>query len=231
MTDAIYIIARAPRAGFAKTRLGNTIGHERAVALYKAFLTDLGARFSDAPFPLGWYITPPDSWPEIEELVGECGRVLFQGEGDLTRRQRDLFVGAEARGEGRVVLMAADSPHVGVEVVAEAFRLLEGGRDVVLGPTYDGGYYLVAMRRPHNIFEDPMSTGTELDDVIKRAERAGLSVGLLEATFDIDEADDLRRLAGPAFERSDLAATRAALEKLGLMDEMSDGVGEFAGGA
>lgn len=224
MNDALYIIARAPRAGFAKTRLGHALGHERAVALYKAFLADLGARFSEAPFPLGWYVTPPDAWPEIEECAGGCERVLFQGEGDLTRRQRDLFLGAEERGEGKVVLMAADSPQLGVETVEEAFRLLDE-RDIVLGPTYDGGYYLVAMTRPHDIFEDPMSTGTELDDVIKRSERSGLSVGLLEATFDVDEAGDLRHLISPALERPDLSATRAALEGLGLMDE------EFVGEA
>lgn len=233
MKDALYIIARAPRAGFAKTRLGNGIGHERAVALYKAFLADLGARFSNAPFPLGWYVTPPGSWPEISACAGGCERVLFQGEGDLTRRQRDLFLGAKERGERKVVLMAADSPQVEAGAVEEAFRLLDE-RDIVLGPTYDGGYYLVAMSRPHDVFEDPMSTGTELDDVIKRAERSGLSVGLLEATFDVDEAEDLRYLTGPARERSDLAATRAALEDLGLLEEgplSGDGIEELAGEA
>ncbi len=232
MRDALYIIARAPRAGFAKTRLGKSIGDERAITLYKAFLADLGARFSDFPFPLGWYVTPPDGWPEISELVGGSERVLVQGEGDLTRRQRDLFLGAEGRGEGRVVLMAADSPQLEVRAVEEAFRLLEE-RDIVLGPTYDGGYYLIAMSRPHDVFEEPMSTGTELGDVIKRAERSGLSVGLLEATFDVDEAEDLRHLIGPAAERPDLAATRAALEDLGLIGDppSEDGVEEFAGEA
>ncbi len=232
MKDALYIIARAPRAGFAKTRLGKDLGDERAVELYKAFLADLGARFSNSPFPLGWYVTPSDGWPEISELVGGGGRVLFQGDGDLTRRQRDFFLGAESRGEGRVVLMAADSPQLGVGVVEEAFRLLEE-RDIVIGPTYDGGYYLVAMSRPHNVFEGPMSTGVELDDVIKRAERSGLSVGLLEATFDVDVADDLRHLIQPALERADLAATRAALEDLGLLEDppSGGGVGECVGEA
>lgn len=232
MKDALYIIARAPRAGFAKTRLAADIGDERAIALYKAFLADLAARFSDSRCPLGWYVTPPDGWTEISSLVGGGGRVLFQGEGDLTKRQRDLFLGAGERGEGRTVLMAADSPQIEAGVVEEAFRLL-GERDVVLGPTYDGGYYLVAMSRPHDVFDGPMSTGTELDDVISRAERSGLTVGLLEATFDIDVADDLRHLIGPAGGRSDLAATRAALEDLGFMPETpsGDGAGKFAGEA
>jgi hypothetical protein len=91
MSDSLYIAAKAPRIGLAKTRLGNSIGHEAAIALYKAFLQDLAARFAGTPFGCGWYVTPPDAWPEIAPLVTPCGktRVLFQGDGDWTKRQRD----------------------------------------------------------------------------------------------------------------------------------------------
>src|SRR4028118_2420696 len=104
MADALYIIAKAPRVGLAKTRLGLVIGHESAIALYKAFLQDLAARFVDGPFECGWYVTPPDAWEEISTLVGwgeREARVLFQKEGDLTARQREFFRGAAAGGEGR----------------------------------------------------------------------------------------------------------------------------------
>ena len=101
MSDALYVIARAPRVGFAKTRLGRTIGHERAIVLYRAFLRDLAARFADSPFTPGWYVTPPDAWPEISVLTGETGSVIFQGDGDLTERQRDLFAGSALAGRRR----------------------------------------------------------------------------------------------------------------------------------
>ncbi len=218
MADALYIIAKAPRAGFAKTRLGRAIGHEAAVALYKAFLRDLGARFADAPFECGWYVTPADAWEDISPLVG-CGReerILLQKEGDLTERQRELFLGAAARGEERVVLIASDSPHLAVEVITSAFRELDR-HDLVFGPTYDGGYYLIGMRGWHDIFHDiPMSVGTELDNIIARAEQAGLSVGRTESTFDIDEIEDLEHLRRLVEYRSDLAATRVALDTLCL---------------
>ncbi len=218
MGDALYVIAKAPRAGFAKTRLGRTIGHERAIVLYRAFLRDLGARFSSSPFALGWYVTPPDAWPEISPLTGESGRVLFQGEGDLTERQRDLFRGAARRGEKRTVLIASDSPHLTIEVVEEAFRRLDR-QDLVFGPTYDGGYYLIGMRGWHDVLQGtPMSMGTELDGIIAWARLSDLSVGLLEATFDIDVAEDIRHLRPLALERPDLSATREALESLGLLD-------------
>lgn len=191
--------------------------------LYRAFLRDLAARFADAPFECGWYVTPPDAWDDISPLVGwgERGevRVLFQKEGDLTERQRELFLGAAARGEERVVLMASDSPHLTVEVVARAFRELDR-HQLVFGPTYDGGYYLIGMRGWHDIFHGvPMSNGTELDNIIARAESAGLSVGRIEPTFDIDEVEDLEHLRQLVEHRTDLSATRAALEKLGLYGE------------
>lgn len=221
MSDALYVIARAPRVGFAKTRLGRGIGHERAIVLYKAFLRDLAARFADSPFPPGWYVTPPDAWPEISEITGETGRVIFQGDGDLTERQRELFRGAVDRGEERTVLVASDSPHLEVAVVEEAFRRLDGD-DLVFGPTFDGGYYLIGMRSQGScdVLEGvPMSMGTELDGIKVRARLSGLSVGLLEATFDVDVAEDLEHLRPLAVERADLSATRDALEYLGLMGQ------------
>jgi uncharacterized protein len=75
LKDRLYIAAKAPRAELTKTRLGRAIGHEKAVALYKAFLSDLAARFADAPFALGWYVTPPEAWEEIAPLTGRSDRV------------------------------------------------------------------------------------------------------------------------------------------------------------
>ncbi len=219
MKDALYIAAKAPRERITKTRLGRAIGHDNAVVLYRAFLRDLALRFADAPFALGWYVTPSDAWTDIAPLVGHRGRaarVSIQGEGDWTERQRQLFRECAARGEERAVLVASDSPHLTVEVVEEAFRHLDA-HDLVFGPTYDGGYYLIGMRGFHDILNGiPMSTGTVLDDITHRAGEAGLSVGWVETTFDIDEVYDLEQLGQLAAMRADLAATHAALEALGL---------------
>ena len=222
MADTLYIIAKAPRAGLAKTRLGRVIGNEAAVALYKAFLQDLAARFANAPFECGWYVTPPDGWDDISALVdwGEReARVLFQKGGDLNERQRELFHGAAGRGEERVVLIASDSPQLTVEVVEQAFHELDR-HDLVFGPTYDGGYYLIGMRSFSDVFHDvPLGTDNVLNGVIAQAERAGLSVGWVETTFDVDEVEDLQHLRQLVKLRSDLAATRAALETLGLCED------------
>jgi len=218
--DILYIAARAPRPGFAKSRLGRIIGHQRAADLYAAFLQDLAARFARVPFAVGWYVTPEDAWPELRPLLGPVawsGPAIVQGPGDWTTRQRELFLGAGARGEQRTVLAASDSPHLTVETVAEAFDRLDHD-DLVLGPTADGGYYLIGMRAPHEVLAGVrMSTGTVLEEIVARAEALGLATGLLPPTFDVDEAADLDRLIPLALERNDLAWTRAALDHLRLL--------------
>ena len=222
MKDALYIAAKAPRPNFAKTRLGRAIGHDNAATLYKAFLTDLAARFAPSPFGLRWHVTPDDAWTDIAPLVegnGRAARVSVQVGRDWAGRQGRLFREAAARGEGRIVLIASDSPHLGVEVVRDAFRELDS-HDLVFGPTHDGGYYLIGQRDsavPHDVLRGvPMSAGTELGEISARAAQAGLSVGWVETTFDVDELADLERLRPLATARPDLAATRDALGTLVL---------------
>ncbi|MGE3272625.1 MAG: DUF2064 domain-containing protein, partial [Chloroflexota bacterium] len=184
--DALYIAARAPRPGFTKSRLGRVIGHREAATLYAAFLRDLALRFASAGCLAGWYVTPVDAWSELLPLVapdGQHGPVIEQPDGDWTERQRSLFAEARLRGEQRTVLIASDSPQVSVGLVTWAFRQLSSC-DVVLGPTLDGGYYLIGMRsgarQPWNLLADiQMSTGTVLSDLLTRARSIGLTVGLL----------------------------------------------------
>jgi len=229
MTAVLYVAARAPRPGFAKTRLGQAIGHPQANLLYAAFVRDVAARLADAPVPVGWYVTPEDAWDDLAALVyrpGQAGPppgpVLIQGPGGWAARQQALFAGAPGRGERRTVLIASDSPQLTLDPILEAFALLER-HDLVLGPVDDGGYYLVGMRGPYPVLGGvAMSTHTVLHEIVARATRLGLSVALVAQTFDVDEAGDLARLAALVAERDDLPATRSALERLGLLAPSED---------
>jgi len=217
--DSLYIAAKAPLPGYAKTRLAADIGEEGALELYRAFLRDLAARFASGPFALSWYVTPPGAWAEIAPLLGESAvgaRVLTQPPGDWTERQRSLFRQAAANGESRVVLIASDSPQARLEVVVDAFRQLDS-HDVVLGPVLDGGYWLIGMRGWHDVLSGiAMSTPGVLDRIVGRAEAGGLSVARVESTFDVDEVGDLAALVHALPGRHDLGATSAALDSLGL---------------
>jgi rSAM/selenodomain-associated transferase 1 len=215
MSGRLWIAAKAPRPGFVKTRLARSIGEERAVELYAAFLQDLALRFRNGR-PVGWYVTPDDAWPELERLLGEQrgALVLPQGDGDWDRRQRRLFTGAARRGEHQTVLIASDSPQLEAEVVDEAFRALDA-HDVVLGPVADGGYYLIGMRGHHDVLRGvEMSRDSVLADIVAQAERLGCSVALLDDTFDVDEAADLIPLRRLARARRDLTRTAAVLKRV-----------------
>lgn len=217
MSDRLWIAAKAPRPGLAKTRLAAGIGAPAALALYRGFLRDLAVRFAGAEFPVGWYVTPPDAWTELRGIVAPSGqrpKVLAQPAGDWTARQRALFRDAAARGERRTVLIASDSPHLEVGVVEAALAALDRA-DVAIGPTHDGGYYLIGMRGWHDVLDGvAMSTEVVLDGVLRVARRAGTRVALLPPTFDIDSCDDLGLLAALDPRRGDLTATRRALARI-----------------
>jgi uncharacterized protein len=213
----LYVAAKAPRSGLAKTRLAAGVGQVAALRLYRAFLRDLSVNLVSQRYELGWYITPADAWSELGILVDQefgVPRVLAQPFGNWTDRQRWLFQTMTARGESRTVLLASDSPQVTRETVDAAFTALDD-HDVVLGPTFDGGYYLIGMRPPqagHDLLHCvPMSTNTVLREIVAAADGQGVTLALLESTFDVDTGDDLDLLIQEVGYRLDLPWTRAAL--------------------
>lgn len=206
----LYFAAKAPVPGQAKTRLGATIGMEAAATLYRAFLLDLGARFACAPFGVAWHVAPR-SWPHLEPLVARVDGVRDQRGDGWAARQANLFRDCDAAGEQSVILAATDSPLLEPSRVEEAFAAL-AHHDVVLGPTPDGGYYLVGMNHFNNIFAGAaMSTTSALEGVMDRAREMRLSVSLLEPEFDVDTEEDLEILEREAIRRKDLRFTSSTL--------------------
>ena len=214
---ALVIVARYPQAGTTKTRLARTLGDEETVRLYRAFLTDLASRFAgQAAYDLHWAYTPAgvDYAAFMAELAPALVRHMrfFPQEGDgLGERLRNAFRRTYARGYERTVLIGSDSPQVGAATITEARRALDKA-DVALGPAEDGGYYMIAMRRPHDVFQGiPMSTDAVLRKTVELAHRQGLEVSLQETLFDIDELSDLARLAQVLKTDASLAPATAAL--------------------
>jgi glycosyltransferase A (GT-A) superfamily protein (DUF2064 family) len=96
----------------------------------------------------------------------------------------------------RIVAFNSDSPHLPRSVLEEAFEAL-AAHDVVVGPTYDGGYYLVGARASHPtlFIDDGMGTSSALERLLSRARVLELCVGFADPFYDIDVVDDLIRLA------------------------------------
>jgi uncharacterized protein len=214
LDTALVVTARYPEAGKTKTRLARTIGYEAAARLYQAFLTDLALRFAGGAYVLHWNHTPPEV--DYQAFVATLAptqaanmRCFPQQGTDFGARMHAAFQWTQAHGFKHTILIGSDSPHIRQEIVTQARAALEE-TDVVLGPADDGGYYLIAMREPHDVFSGiPMSTSAVLEMTMATARRQGLTVRLLEPLFDIDELPDLLRLAQLLETQRDLAPVTA----------------------
>lgn len=228
--NLLLIAARDPVPGFTKTRLGQAIGMERAARLYRAFLTDLAARFTpaaladDPPFDLGWAFTPAEcdfaavvAGLETHALVDRRVRFVPQHGPDWGVRQAKLLRYGHDVGYQRTILTASDSPQMPLPVVLDAFEQLEH-HDVVLGRVTDGGYYLIGVRGPHDVLSGvPMSTASAADGVLERSAQLGLAPAEVNATFDVDEVEDLEHLRAYCNQYPNgVAATASAMRDLGI---------------
>jgi rSAM/selenodomain-associated transferase 1 len=183
---------KAPRAGEVKTRLAAALGPDLAAQLYRA-IAERGVRETSAPgYERAFFHAPADAADEIGEWLGAETRVAQSGP-DLGARMTAAFEWAFARGASRVALVGTDVPDLSRDHVLAAFISLDT-HDVVLGPCTDGGYYLVALRRPaRELFAGiTWSTAAVLSETLARAVGAGLHATLLAPLSDIDDVHDLR---------------------------------------
>jgi rSAM/selenodomain-associated transferase 1 len=212
---ALVVMARYPQVGTTKTRLARTIGAEEAVRLYRAFLIDLAHKFAGQACDLYWAYTPAEVdylsfLATLAPSLLEHMHAFPQQGRDLGARLHYVFRWTQDRGYQATIVISSDSPHISLKNVTQA-RVALDTADVVLGPADDGGYYLIAMRRPYDVFSGiPMSTSMVAQQTIELAESQGLKVSTLEPVFDIDELPDLVRLAQLLVSDSSLAPQTAA---------------------
>src|SRR6202166_4295989 len=194
----LVIMAKAPRPGAVKTRLTTSLSTEAVTAVYCCLLEDTLAlarslKLSDVEVAI---MCPESDVNELAQLAGNGASVVAQkGEG-LAAGLTSVFAHFAKSGRKRVVAFNSDSPHLPASVLESAFEALTG-HDVVVGPTHDGGYYLVGAKAAHpTLFEsDGMGTNSALETLLTRSRGLGLSVGFTEPFYDIDVEGDLTRLA------------------------------------
>jgi uncharacterized protein len=207
----LVIMAKAPRPGMVKTRLIPSLPLQAVTAFYGCLLDDTLALARSLP-GVEIAIMCPDS--DVDELIRLAGSgvtvVAQEGEG-LAAGLTSVFAHFAAGRQRRVIAFNSDSPHLPRSVLEVAFESLTM-HDVVVGPTYDGGYYLVGAKRVHpTLFtDDGMGTGSALETLLSRARVFELSVCFTDPFYDIDVADDLIRLAAE-LEGSLAHAPRTAL--------------------
>lgn len=201
---ALGLMIKVPRAGASKTRLVPPLTHEEAARLSVGFLRDTATNIAGACAvnsggaaqavavytPAGAEgaldgLLPPD-FALLAQRGDSLGERLFHASADLLR------LGYES-----CCLIASDSPTLPRAVLTTAVAELgRPGDRLVLGPSDDGGYYLIGMKRAHTrLFEEiAWSTADVLTQTIRRAREINLDVGLLPAWYDVDDAASLNRL-------------------------------------
>lgn len=154
MKPTVLIFLKAPVVGQVKTRLARGVGDEEALAIYRHLVErQMGALPEDWPVEI--HYTPVGAKDMMREWLGERARGGYwpQVEGGLGERLAHATKEAFARGASAVVLIGGDCPELGEAELREAAMQLAVS-DVVLGPTRDGGYYLLGMKQPHlGLFE------------------------------------------------------------------------------
>lgn len=195
MGTLTIIFAKEPAPGQVKTRLTPPLRPEEASGLYRAFLEDIleeTARLPEMELALAY--APAGSGEAFRPLVPATVQLLPQEGRDLGERMARAFAWGFTMGFEIVLLRGSDTPDLPGAVMNEAREQLTAGpAEVVLGPSRDGGYYLMGLKAPHpELFQGILwSTGAVLADTLSRVQDLALKVHLLPAWTDIDTYADL----------------------------------------
>ena len=207
------VFAKAPVPGRVKTRL--KLDPDDAAALHSAFVRDVVERHANEKRRMVVYragdLDHP-FWPTLDLTLAECCASSDLGE-RMQRAFEAEFAKSDNPDDARIVVIGSDSPTLPPSIVDEAFRRLDKGCRVVIGPACDGGYYLLGMRGgrsesglPKRIFQSGMPWGT--CDVLamtlerlaadEKKDEPAIVYELLEFWYDVDRPEDLRMVRAHA---------------------------------
>jgi len=193
-TRHLVVFTRYPVPGRCKTRLIPVLGAEGAARLHRRMTEQTLERaraIADFALTIEVHYAGADD-RAMRRWLGSGHQYRPQSTGDLGQRMLTTFEQAASRGSSSTVIIGSDIPQLSAEVISEAFTRLER-HPLVLGPSHDGGYYLIGLRHPRReLFRRiPWSTDTVLQRTIERARKAGLGFDLLPALGDVDRPADL----------------------------------------
>ena len=192
------VFVRHPEPGNVKTRLAKAYDDQFAAELYGYFVDDLLEALERGSYRLEIAFTPAEKESEIRRRFG--GRFSYtpqEGEG-LGERMENAFRTCFARGCAATILIGSDSPDLTADLIEEAFLALENEQDAVVGPAFDGGYYLIGFRSatfdPEVFREIPWGENTVCNKTVNRLHTRGYRIHLMPAWHDIDTEEDLAAL-------------------------------------
>lgn len=195
MKQAVILFTRVPKPGQTKTRLLPVLQPEQCSGLHWAFLKDLAALYRELDAHLFIAYAPDPDWESLKSVFPDAGYLPQKGE-DLGERMYRVIRKVLALGYGSVILTGADLPMMTAGHLNSGFAALETN-DIAIGPTSDGGYYLIGMKKPcREVFRVEGYGGASVfENTVAAAKNAGLSVGLALPCDDVDTPEDLNALA------------------------------------
>ena len=211
MKTCVIVFAKNPVPNQVKTRLVPPLSPEQAATLYTAFLTDWCdtlAKLPDVDIIIAY--TPAEAQSDLQALIGEDAIYIPQIGDDLGGRLASATQWATEQEYTKILLVGSDSPTLPISYISKAFTLLDS-RDIVVGPSTDGGYYLIGfsatnitMAVPFIFEEIAWSTADVFQQTVASIRSLKVTFGLLPPWYDIDTADDL------AFLHAHISAMRLA---------------------
>ena len=195
MSAAIAVFAKAPVPGRVKTRLVPPLTPEEAAAVARACLETTLRRFApavDAPITL---FLDGEADSALQALAQSLGvPIVPQAGADLGARLVEAFRSLRGGGATITVALGSDGPTIDPAWIARAIASLDT-HDVVIGPTEDGGYYLIGVRGniPELFSKIPWSTDSVARATLERASALGIAVDVLPTWYDVDDIATLRR--------------------------------------
>jgi len=191
----LLFFIKNPEKGNVKTRLASAVGDKTAVKLYKRFLLEMLFTLNRGTFIFYLCYSPESPLRSLKDWLGDHYLFMPQTGEDLGERMKNGFAEAISMNFKRVVLIGSDIPDLSLEFIEEAFTSLQE-KDAVIGPSLDGGYYLIGFKKETfspRVFEGiRWSTGSVFEKTLEVLEREGLTVHTLQPLRDIDTVGDLR---------------------------------------
>jgi len=192
----LAIMAKAVRPGAVKTRLAACLSPDAVAGLCRCFLEDTIALAQSLDGVAAAIMCPAADAEELRRAVNGKMQVVAQDGIGLAAALESVFRSFSSQGRSRIIAFNSDTPHLPAAALRQAFDALRSC-DVVVGPTHDGGYYLVGATAAHpGLFAaSAMGTASALDMLRLRARELGLKVRAVDEFYDIDVPADLTRLA------------------------------------
>ncbi|MBI3484724.1 MAG: TIGR04282 family arsenosugar biosynthesis glycosyltransferase [Acidobacteria bacterium] len=198
--NAVIVFCKPPVAGRVKTRLIGALSARQAAEVHAACVRDTVAMVRAVPCAQKWLYVAADRATArglgMRLRLGKNWKVVTQRGDDLGERMRNAMDEQLRAGAEKVVIAGTDSPWMGRARIERALQLLDK-TEVVLGPSEDGGYYLIATRRMVSKLFSEIHWGTAevLPQTLRALRATRTSFRLLQRDFDLDRPEDLRRVA------------------------------------